>query len=45
MDEHIEVPINQVALLEFSGLVFDTSFVLEDELKFGRWTFLDKTDS
>ena len=44
-DEHVEVPINQDALLEFAGLVFDSSFILEDELKFGRRTSLDKTDS
>ena len=43
--EHVEVPINQVALLEFAGLVFNTSFILEDELKFGRRTSFDKTDS
>ena len=44
-DEHVEVPVNQVVLLKFAGLVFDTSFILEDELKYGRRTSVDKADS
>ena len=36
--------MNRVALLEFSGLVFDTCFILEDELYVGRRTVLDKID-
>ena len=36
--------MKQVAFLEFGGLLFDTGFILEDELKDGRWTFLDKID-
>ena len=43
-DERVEVPLNKVALLEFAGLVFDTCFVLEDELEVGCRTSLDKTD-
>ena len=30
--------------LEFMGLVFDTSMILEDELEDGRRTSLDKID-
>ena len=47
MDRRIEVPMNIVTFLEFSGLVFDASFVFEDELEVGRRTsqsFLDKYD-
>ena len=36
--------MNKVALLEFVGLVFDTSMILEDKLEYGRWTSLDKID-
>ena len=38
--------MNEVALLELVGLVFDTVMILEDNLKFedGRWTCLDKFD-
>lgn len=36
--------MKQVAFLEFGGLVFDTGFILEDELKDGRRTFLNKID-
>lgn len=44
MDRRVDVPMNKVTFLEFSGLVFDASFVFEDELEGGRWTFLDKMD-
>ena len=41
--------MNEVALLELVGLVFDrdTVMILGDNLKFedGRWTCLDKFDS
>jgi hypothetical protein len=43
VDEHVEVPMNKVAFLELVGLVFDTSFILEDELEDGR-TSPDKID-
>jgi hypothetical protein len=36
--------MNTIATLECSGLVFDTSFVLEDEDEDGRRTSLDKID-
>ena len=49
MDRRVEVPMNEVALLELVGLVFDrdTVMILEDNLKFedGRWTCLDKFDN
>ena len=34
--------MNEVALLELVGLVFDTVMILEDEFEDGLWTFLDK---
>jgi hypothetical protein len=40
----VDVPNNRVTLLEFVGLVFDADMILEDELKDGRWTVLDKID-
>jgi hypothetical protein len=43
-DERVEVPMNTIALLEISGLVFDTSFVLEDEVDGECRTSLDKID-
>ncbi len=36
--------MNKNAFLEFVGLVFDTSIVLENELEVGRRTSLDKID-
>ena len=44
MDRRVEFPTNTIAFLEFSGLVFDASFVFEDKLEVGRRTFLDKFD-
>jgi len=44
MDRPVEVPMNKNAFLEFVGLVFDTSIVLENELEVGRRTSLDKID-
>jgi hypothetical protein len=44
VDERVEVPMDPVAFLEFAGLVFDTGFVLENELKDGHRTSLDKVD-
>ena len=45
MDRRVEVPMDEVALLELVGLVFDTVMILEDNLKFedGRWTCLDNS--
>ena len=42
MDRRVEAPTNNVAFLEFVRLVFDTGIVLQDELKDGRRTSLDK---
>ena len=42
MDGHVEVPINDIAFLEFAGLVLDTGIILEDELEDGSRTSLDK---
>ena len=36
--------MNEVALLEFMRLVFDTGIILEDKLEDGRRTLLDKID-
>jgi hypothetical protein len=36
--------MNEVAFLEFVGLVFDTSFILQGELEDSRRTSLDKID-
>ena len=36
--------MNKVALLEFAGLVFGTSIILDDKLEDGRRTSLDKID-
>jgi hypothetical protein len=33
MDERVEVPMNNISVLEFAGLVFDTGTILEDELE------------
>ncbi len=41
---HVDIPTNRVVLLEFIGLVFDISIVLENELEIGRWTLLDEVD-
>ena len=35
MDRHVRVPKDKVALLEFVGLVFETSIILEDKLEVG----------
>ena len=45
VNERVEIPMNGVAFLEFARLQFDTCFVLEDELKVGPRTSLDKIDS
>jgi hypothetical protein len=44
VDERVEVPMNTIDVLEFVGLVFDTDFVLENELEDRRRTCLDKID-
>ena len=44
MDRHVNGPDDEVALLEFIGLVFDTSIILEDKLEVGLRTFLHKID-
>jgi hypothetical protein len=44
MNERVEVPTNKIVSLEFAGLVFDTGVILEDKLKDGRRTSLDKID-
>ena len=45
VNERVEIPMNEVAFLEFARLQFDACFVLEDELKVGPRTSLDKIDS
>jgi hypothetical protein len=40
----VEVPVKKVVFLEFVGLVFDTGFILKDDLEDGRRTSLDKID-
>ena len=35
VDGHVKVPDDKVAFLEFVGLVFDTSIILEDKLEVG----------
>ena len=42
MDRRVDVPMNNVAFLEFVGLVFDSSIILEDELEDVRRTSLGK---
>ena len=42
VDRHVNGPDDEVALLEFVGLVFDTSIILEDKLEVGLRTFLHK---
>jgi hypothetical protein len=44
VDERVDVPVNKNVFLEFAGLVFDTGFILEDELEDGRRASLDKMD-
>ena len=41
---HVKVPKDKVAFLEFVGLVFDTSIILEDKLEVGLWTSHHKND-
>jgi hypothetical protein len=36
MDRHVETPINRDTFLEFAGLVFDTSTILEKQAQ--GWT-------
>ena len=42
MDKHVKVPKDKVTLIEFVGLVFDTSIILEDKLEIGLRTSLHK---
>jgi hypothetical protein len=42
VDELVKLPMKKVAFLEFVGLVFDTGFILKDELEDGSRTSLDK---
>ena len=44
MDRHVRVPKDDVAFLEFVGLVFETSIILEDKLEVGLWMCLHKID-
>ena len=44
VDIHVKVPDDKVAFLEFVGLVFDTSIILEDKLEIGLRTSLHKID-
>ena len=46
VDRHVKVPKDKVALLEFVGLVFNTSFILvsEDKPEVGLRTSLRKMD-
>ena len=44
VDRRVEVPMNEVALLELVGLVFHTSMILEDKFEDMLWTSLDKID-
>ena len=42
VDRHVNAPKDKVAFLEFVGLVFDTSIILEDKLEVGLRTSLHK---
>ena len=42
VDRRVNVPMNKVTFLEFIGLLFDTSMILEDELEVGPRASLDK---
>ena len=42
VDGHVKVPDDKVAFLEFAGLVFGTSIILEDKLEVGLRTSLRK---
>ena len=44
VDKHVKVPDDKGVFLEFVGLVFDTSIILEDKLEVGLWTLLHKID-
>ena len=44
VNRHVELPDHRVAFLEFVGLVFDTSIILEDKLEVGLWTSVHKID-
>ena len=35
VDKHVQVPDDEGVFLEFVGLVFDTSIILEDKLEVG----------
>ena len=40
VDRHVKVPKDEIAFLEFVGLVFGTSIILEDKLEVGLWSSL-----
>ena len=44
MDIHVKFPDDKVAILDFIGLVFDTSIILEDKLEVGLRPSLHKID-
>ena len=44
MDRHVKVPDDRLVFLEFLGLVFDASIILDDKLEVGLWTSLHKID-
>ena len=44
VDRHVKVPDDKGVFLEFVGLVFETSIILEDKLKVVLWTSRHKID-
>ena len=42
IDRRVEVPMNEVALLELVGLVFDTGMIPVDKFEDRLWTSLDE---
>ena len=40
VDRHIKVPKDEIAFLEFVGLMFDSSIILEDKLEVRLWSSL-----
>ena len=44
VDRRVDVPMHNVTLLEFLGLAFNASMILENEFEDGRRTPLDKID-
>ena len=44
MDRRVDVPMNNITFLEFSGLVFDAGLIFEGKLEDGHRASLEKSE-